>query len=163
MSETNTAPVRGKSLRWLLVASLAVNFGVAGMALGAWFHDGPGGRGGMVRDLGFGPYDDALRPQDRDTLKSAMRSKLGDLNASRQQVAADVTAILVALRADPFDATALQAALDAQQAHLSARMKLGNDTMRDFLAGLPQTDRLAFADRLEQHMRHGREALPQGN
>lgn len=162
MSET-TSPTTGKGLRWALIASLAVNLGVAGMALGAWFHGGPGGREAMVRDLGFGPYDDALRPEDRDALRAAMRGKLGDLVASRRQIAGDVTAVLAALRADPFDAEALDTALAAQQAHLSARMKLGNDTMRDFLAGLSQADRLAFADRLEAHLKRGRGAMPPGN
>lgn len=147
----------------MLVASLAVNLGVAGLALGVWFHGGPGGRGPMVRDPGFGPYDDALRPQDRDALRTAIRGKLGDLATSRQQMAADITAVLATLRADPFDPVALDAALAAQQAHLSARMKIGNDTMRDFLTGLPQADRLAFADRLEAHLKRGRRGMADGN
>lgn len=163
MTDTTKPPTGGKGLRWALVASLAVNLGVAGLALGVWLHDGPGGHGPMVRDLGFGPYDDALRPQDRDALRAALRGKLGDLAASRQQMAADVTAVLAALRADPFDANALDAALAAQQAHLSARMKIGNDTMRDFLAALPQADRLAFADRLEAKLKRGRRGVAGGN
>lgn len=157
----NTRPtVTSKGVRWALIASLAVNLGVAGMAVGAFFHGGPGGRG-MVHDLGFGPFDMALRPEDRAALKAAMGAKAGDLTASRGEVAADVTAIVAALRSEPFDTAVLNAALAAQQGHLAARMKLGSDALQEFLAALPAQDRLDFADRLEQRLLHGREAAPQ--
>lgn len=152
--------VTSKTVRLALIVSLAINLGVAGLAIGAFLHGGRDGRGDMVRDLGFGPYDEALRAQDRTMLKAAMRARAGDLQATRVQVAADTTALLAALRTEPFDLNALDAALAAQQAHLGARMKLGSDTMRDFLASLSQEDRFAFADRMEHHLRHGKDAAP---
>lgn len=152
--------VSSRTVRWALIASLAVNLGVAGMALGAFLHGGPGGRGDMVHDLGFGPYDQALRQQDREALKAAMAAKRGDLQASRAEVAADATAIVASLRAQPFDPAALDAALKGQQDHLAARMKLGSDTLRDYLAALAPQDRLDFADRLEHHLLHGRNPAP---
>ena len=155
--------VSSRGVRWALIASLAVNLAVAGMALGAFLHGGPGGRGDMVHDLGFGPYDQALRPQDRAALKAAMGAKAGDLRASRNEVAQDALAIVAALRAQPFDAATLDAALIQQQNHLGARMKLGNDALHDFLTGLSQQDRLDFADRLEHHLQHGRDAPPPQN
>ena len=156
----NTPPVTSKTIRLALIASLAVNLAVAGLALGAYLHYGPNGRGEVVRDLGFGTYDDALRPQDREALKQAMRAKSGAVKETRAQVTADATAVIAALRATPFDPKALDAALSGQQDHLSARMKLGNDTMRDFLTNLAPQDRLDFAARLEHHLQHGRDAVP---
>ncbi|MGV8987922.1 MAG: periplasmic heavy metal sensor [Cypionkella sp.] len=141
-----------KWTRRILVVSLAVNLGVAGLALGAVLHHGPGGHGDMVRNLGFGPYDDALRPEDRMALKAALRSKAGDLKAARVEFAGDAKAILAALRADPFDVATLGAALTGQRDHFAARMKLGSETMGDYLAGLPKQDRLDFADRLENQL-----------
>jgi uncharacterized membrane protein len=144
-----------KWTRRIMIASLAVNLGVAGLALGSLFHGGPG-RGDMVRDMGFGPYDAALRPEDRTALRTALRSKTGDLKAARAEFITDAQAILAALRAEPFNPAALGAAMAGQRDHFAARMKLGSDTIRDYLAGLPQKDRLDFADRLEQRLLHGR-------
>lgn len=151
------APGTGsKWTRRIMIASLAVNLGIAGLALGAFLHSGPGGPGDMVRDLGFGPYDAVLRPEDRMALRSALRAKTGDLRAVRGEFVTDANAILAALRADPFDPAALDVAMTAQRDHFAARMTLGSQTMRDYLAGLAPKDRLDFADRLEQRLLHGR-------
>ena len=165
MSDASTPPaVTSKTLRWALIGSLGVNLAVAGLAIGAYVHDGPGGHGEMVRDIGFGPYDDALRPEDRDVLKQTMRAKAAAVKETRADLSADATAVIAALRTNPFDPKALDAALAGQQDHLTARIKLGNDTMRDFLTSLPQQERLDFADRLEHHLQHGRDAaVPASN
>lgn len=162
MTEQKIAPqpsARNNVVRWALVASLAVNLTVAGLALGAYLHGPPPAHGGF-RDLGFGPYDAALQPADREALRSAMRAKAGDLAALRGQMAADNAAILAALRATPFDAGQLTAALDAQQSHLGARMKLGSDTIGAYLVSLAPQDRTAFADRLEKRLLRGRDTSP---
>lgn len=163
MTEQPAAPsvpaVPGRRLRWVLIASLAVNLAFGGMMLGAFLHGGPGGRD-MVRDLGFGPYDAALRPEDRVALRSLLRARDTDLTAVRAEARNDFRVILTALRAEPFDAAALNAALGVQQGHLTARMTLGNQTLRDFLAGLSPVDRKDFADRLEARLTHGRDSRP---
>ena len=155
-SDLTPSVTGSKWMRRILIASLAVNLGVAGLALGSLWHDGPDGRGDMARNLGFGPYDAALRPEDRKALRSALRSKTGDLKAALAEFPADVDAIIVALRAEPFDPAALDAAMSSQRDHFAARMKLGSETMRDYLAGLAQKDRLDFAGRLEERLQHGR-------
>lgn len=152
----NTAPVAPapKTLRWVLVASLALNLAVGGMLLGSFLSGGPGARD-MARDMGFGPYDAALRPEDRDTLRATLRTKSRDLRANRAMTGADVQAIVTTLRATPFDPAALGKAMRAQQDHLAARMQFGTDAMRDFLISLSPAERLAFADRLEERLHHG--------
>ncbi len=143
-----------KTLRWVLVASLALNLAVGGMMLGAFLRGGPDGRDGL-RDMGFGPYDAALLPQDRDTLRKALRQKAGDLKTNRAMAGADLVAVVTTLRASPFDPAALAAAMTAQQDHLSARMELGTEAMRAFLISLSPQERLDFADRLEDRLNHG--------
>lgn len=157
MSQEAKAPPAGRALRWVLIVSLAVNLAVAGLALGAFLRGGPGPRD-MGRNLGFGPYDAALQSGDRESLRAAMRARMGDLGRARTEAQADMQAVLAALRADPFVPEALERALGDQNAHLAARMRLGSDVMRDFLAGLSPQDRKAFADRLEARMKHGRAA-----
>ena len=152
----DTAPMttKTKTLRWVLVASLALNLAVGGMMLGNVLRGGPDGRD-MMRDMGFGPYDAALRPQDRDTLRAALRHKSSDLKASRAVAGADLLQVFTSLRATPFDPAALGAAMTAQQDHLATRMQFGTDAMRDFLISLSPQERLGFADRLEERLRHG--------
>lgn len=157
MSEVTKAPAsKRRALHWVLMASLAVNLAVAGLALGAFVRGGPGGHD-MGRNLGFGPYDAALLPEDRDRLRAAMRAKSGDLRSARAEAVTDMATVLSALRADPFDPAALDQALSQQMDHLSARMRLGSATMRDFLASLSPDERQAFADRLEDRMKRGRD------
>lgn len=152
--DTTAIAAKPKALRWVLVASLALNLAVGGMMLGSFLSGGAGGRD-MARDMGFGPYDAALRPEDRDTLRATLRTKSRDLRANRAMTGADVQAIVTTLRATPFDPAALGTAMRAQQDHLAARMKFGTDAMRDFLISLSPAERLAFADRLEERLRHG--------
>jgi uncharacterized membrane protein len=109
----------------------------------------------MMRDMGFGPYDAALRPQDRDTLRAALRQQSRDLKTSRAVAGEALLQVVTSLRATPFDPAALSEAIMAHQNHLAARMQFGTDAMRDFLISLSPQERLAFADRLEERLRHG--------
>jgi uncharacterized membrane protein len=155
------APAKpGRGLRIALAVSLALNLGVAGLVGGMILHGGPRMHGDMVRDMGFGPFDEVLRPEDRDALRKGLQQRAGDLRAARREMQADAGAILAALRADPFDPAGLTAALDGQRQHLADRLSLGSGLIRDFLLALPQEDRLDFADRLEARMKHGRDAPP---
>lgn len=152
-------PATGRGLRIALAVSVALNLGVLGLAAGAILHDGPG-RPGMVRDMGFGPFDAALRPEDRDDIRKSLMRHAGDLRTARAEMQADAKAILAALRAEPFDPAQLTGALGAQQQHLAERLKLGTGVIGDFLVNLPAEDRIAFADRLEAQMKHGRGGPP---
>ena len=148
----------GRGLKIALAVSVALNLAVAGLVGGMVLHGGPGQHGDMmVRDMGFGPFDEALLPQDRDQLRSVIRQHFGDIRLARQQMQADGLAIVAAMKAAPFDAAVLTAALDAQAEHLGARLEFGSGVVRDYLLTLSDEARTAFADRLEQRMHHGRD------
>lgn len=147
-----TTPRASRVKTWVLVGSLGLNLLVAGLAVGAWVNGPPG-----MRDLGFGPFDEAFRPEDRKALRAAVRARAGDLRAARGQMAEDMGAVVTALRAEPFDAAALSAALAAQQANLTARLKIGSEVIGTYMAGLAPEDRLAVADRIEDRLKHGRD------
>jgi uncharacterized membrane protein len=143
-----------KRLRWALVASLAVNFAVAGMVIGARFHnDGP--RGGFARELNFGAFTEALSHEDRDKLRAAVMAKAPDMRAARRQMREDMAAVLTALRATPFDANALEAALSVQNRRMASQLELGQGLLREFLLSMSAEARSAFADRLEDRLRRG--------
>lgn len=145
-----------RGVRIALAVSVAINLAVVGLVAGLALNDGPGGHGDkLVRDMGFGPFDAVLSPEDRTALRHTIVSRLGDFKSARQQMQADLAAILAALRADPFVPAAVSTAFDAQAQHLTQRLTLGNAVIRDYLVALPAGARLAFADRLDQVLQHG--------
>lgn len=157
MADTSTpaAPKPGKGLRIVLALSLMANLAVVGMVAGAFLRDGHGGREAMVRDLGFGPFSEALRPEDRKALRTKLFERAPEIREQRRQMRTDTQALLQVLRADPFDPAALDGLMASQQERLTTQLKLGQELLRDFLVALPTPERAAFADRLEDRLRHG--------
>ena len=150
-------PVRvtSRGLKIALAASVALNLGVLGIGLGTAFHRHGGGPGDMVRSIGFGPFTEALAPEDRAVLRDQFMAKMPDFRGERQRMVADTSAVLATLRADPFDPAALDAALDTMEAHITQRMGLGRGMIGDFIKSLSPAGRLAFASRLEDSLRRG--------
>lgn len=155
VSRGPSAPGKGKARTVVLVVSLGLNLLVAGMAVGAWMHGPPGPRDG--RDLGFGPFDEVFRPEDRLSLRDAVRARAGDLRAARSQMSTDMQAVISALRAEPFDPAALKAALARQQDNLTRRIGIGTEVITDYLSALPAERRAEFADRIEEKVRRGKD------
>ncbi|MBD3765689.1 MAG: periplasmic heavy metal sensor [Rhodobacterales bacterium] len=157
LSAPPPAPPRaGRGLRLALFVSLAINLAFAGVVAGAWVrgHDGQPHRG-TVRDLGFGPFSEALTPEDRAALLAGFRARGPAPEELRRQSRADIAALTAALRADPFDPEALRRALRAQVSRLSDRLTLAEALLFQRLVDLDPAARAAFADRLERGAPHG--------
>ncbi len=147
-----------KGLRITLAVSVAINLAVAGLVAGAAFkHGGAGGRMEMGRELGFGPFSEALGRDDRRALREAFLAKAPEMRDIRRQRGADAQALLAALRADPFAPDALSAIMEAQQRRMENQLQLGQELLRDFLISMTPEARLAFAGRLEQRLRPDRD------
>ncbi len=148
----------GKGLRIALAISVAINLAVAGLVAGAMLHHRPdGGRMDMGRELGFGPFSEALSRDDRRALREAFLAKAPDLRDNRRQRGQDAQALLGALRADPFAPDALTELMDSQQRRMESQLHLGQDLLRTFLISMTPEARLAFAGRLEERLRPGRD------
>jgi uncharacterized membrane protein len=155
MSEPNsTSPVSAtpRGVKIALALSVALNLGVAGLAVGAWLGDGP--HRGMPRDMSFGPFSEALDDDDRKAIRKALLSRLGEFREQRDAARAEFEALLVALRADPFDAGALKTALAALEARNAERLELGRSLIETRLIEMTPQERAAFADRLEKGLKH---------
>lgn len=142
-------PAPGRGLRLALGISIALNLAVAGVIGGAMLRGGPGGHGAMGRDLGFGPYAQALRSEDRAALRQALFARAPELRLARHQLHVDSLAIVAALRAEPFDPKALTDLLRAQQLRMAGHLKLGQEVLGAFLTALPANERLEYAQRLQ--------------
>lgn len=155
MTGTPVPPVperRRNRWRTAFFALLALDLLVVG-AMGGMMLKGPHGpRGDIVRNLGFGPYGEALTPEDHAALRKAFKAHKPDLKASRAQFRADMDEMLAALRAEPFDPARLAAAFAHQRERLAGQMALGQDLLRERLVAMSPAERAAFADRLEKSL-----------
>ena len=131
-------PATSRGVKIALALSVALNLAVAGLAVGAWLGDGR--HHGMPRDMSFGPFSAALDDTDRE---------------QRAAARAEFETLLATLRADPFDAAALKAALAALEARNAERLDLGRSLIETRLVEMTPEERAAFADRLEKHLRRG--------
>lgn len=151
----------GRGLRWALAISVALNLAVVGGVIGAAINArAMGPRADFARDLGFGPFTEALKPQERDLLRKAFLARAPELRNARRQNWADMAALLAELRAEPFDADRLSGLLDAQNKRMAGQLALGQAMMRDFLIEMDPAARRSFADRLEERLRHRRAEAP---
>lgn len=147
------APSR-RGLKIALAVSVALNLAVVGVVAGAVLRGGPM-RDQMVRDIGFGPFAEALTDSDRKALRRAFFDRSPGLRDLRATMRQDMAGVLAALRAQPFDPAALRAALAAQAERLSGQMTLGQDLLAERIDAMAEAERLAFADRLESALQRG--------
>jgi uncharacterized membrane protein len=149
-------PSAAPASRWVkiaLVISVAINLAVAGLVAGAWLGGGP--RRAMMHDLSFGPFSDALSPEDRRALRSAFFKRAGEFRKAREAARAEFDALLAALRSEPLDPVALDAALTAIETRNAERLALGRDLIEERFVEMTAEDRKAFADRLDVGLHRG--------
>lgn len=139
-----------RRLKIALAVSVALNLAVAGMVAGAFLKDGH--QRGMPRDLSFGPFSEALSPDDRRALRKALIDRAPGLPKSREAAQAELGDLLAALRAAPFQPEAVASALAAIEARNAGRLELGRSLIEERITQMSEADRLAFADRLEKGM-----------
>lgn len=157
MTQTETSvalPVR-RSMRYLLIGSLALNLLVLGIIGGAVIR-GPGGFGGPRGvDLALGPIVEALAPEDRQAIRTQLRANDMLRQHPRQIREALATALQAALRAEPYDPAAIEAALSIQRDRLVAVQTAGQQALVARIALMTPQARLAFADRLQEAIGRG--------
>jgi uncharacterized membrane protein len=156
-------PGGGRGLRIALAISLALNLLVVGVAGGALLAGAGHPPRPVVRDLGFGPFGQALSPADRAALRDAFAAEAPDMRGMRREMRSDLARLLAALRADPFDPAALRAALESQGARARERLDLGQRLLADRLVAMSVAERQAFADRLQAALSRGRGADGRGH
>ena len=152
--QTDPSPNQNRRLRIALAVSVGLNLLVAGLAIGAALNGGPD-RDQMSRDLGFGPFSEALDMEQRRALRDNLMQKSPEIRGAMQQRRADLAKLLTALRAEPFDAEAMNSALQTMRARLQGQLTLGQNALADVLIAMPTEQRLEFADRLERGQRRG--------
>ncbi len=143
----------GRWVRIVLAVSLALNLAVAGVITGTMFRrGGPAQNGMMARDVGFGPFTEALSTEDRAQLRRAFLAAVPEMRDNRRAVRADFADLLTQMRAATLDPDALRQVLDRQSERTAERLDLGQRLIFDLVKGMTVEARLEFADRLEQSL-----------
>jgi len=148
------AEAQKKTGRWIKIAlavSLALNLLVVGVVAGAALS------GGKWRDHAphrlapvGGPLTRALTEEDRHAIGRAMReARRGDRSRRRDHRAA-FDALLVDLRAVPFDRSETEARLEEISTLVQQRLALGQGLLLDQLENMSDAERAAYADRLQE-------------
>lgn len=151
----DTTPKPGSGLRgWLrvvLFASLALNLVIVGVVAGALLRDGgPGGPRGPGRD-GALPYTAALSDDQRRAVRRAIVAAREN-NPAKGRWLPGYTEAIAILRAEQFDAAALEAVLIRQAEASRAYSDTGRAALLAAVAEMSAEDRAAYADRLEEAM-----------
>jgi uncharacterized membrane protein len=126
-------------LKWLLVASLAVNVLIVGVVLGAMFRGGQ--RGAPQNIVGYVMSLPNERRQDLMKRSAAVRA---EVKALRQQVRAAARERNAAIIAEPFDRARYVAAQTKQiEAEAKVRMIM-RDVVAETAAGMTLDERRGF-------------------
>lgn len=149
---TETGQQKPARLRpWLRIvfgASLALNLAVVGLAAGAYFRFDKHDAGRRTMPIGAVLYRELPREEQRALRKAAM----GDRHAHSERRRAEAEALADALRAVPFQASRVEALLEA---HGQAMETFQSDVRAAWLDRVEQmsdAERAAYADRLQQAM-----------
>jgi len=146
--------------RIVLIASLTLNLAVAG-ALGGWVlrhgigHGNHSPHSARMAQMG-GPLTRALDDEGRADIAVRLRADGGSRAARRAALREGFTALLAALRAQPFDPDAVAARLSAQRAQVAERLEAGHAALVSHLVAMTATERAAYADRVEEKLRRWR-------
>ncbi len=156
MSEEHPKPRR----RWLipaLLVSLAINLLIVGIVVGfAVSPNAPRNTdrvGGPARSIIGEPFVRALPKKDRQALIKAIGAERGRLRENRAALRARFEALLVALRADPFETEAVSQLLQEQRSVAIRRQRIGEAILIERLAAMSPDERAAYAERLAHSLR----------
>ncbi len=142
------APRPRRIWRIVLVLSLALNLAVVGLVAGFALR---GGKQGPPRafDLSMGPIGQALRPEDRRAIASAIRQNR-DLRPERGKPALfGVEDMIAALRADPFQPEDFAQSLKILEARQSKMRDAVREAVVAQITAMSDAERAAFAERLQ--------------
>lgn len=154
----------GRGLRIALGLSLAANLLILGLIAGVVLAaSGSLGRDRgdppLLRSMGLGPLIVLLEPADRQALRARLEEAAPRLRPDAAGMTRAVRAFTDAIRGDPFDRPAVEAALAAQRAHVRGLQETGHGIVVDYLEQMPVAARDALADRLERRLRRGERGI----
>ena len=144
-----------------MFASLALNLAIAGLVIGAALKYGPrdGHRPPRV-DMMTGPYTHALSHKDRREIGERLRREYRAELPSRKEFRAQFDEVVAALRAQPYDAGAVEGLFKQQLDIGLERQAIGQRLLLQRLADMTDAERVEFALRLEEGLKYKKSSRP---
>ena len=112
---SNTSRPSRPWLKITLFVSLALNLLIVGLVAGLAFSKSPRDRSPLLRDLGYGPFMQALPRSDKRQIIETLRSREGSFRENRAEFRREFDAFLTVLRSDPLDDAELRRVVDNQR------------------------------------------------
>ncbi len=154
------APVTPPRRRWswrdvLLVASLAANLAVLGAVAAQYVRNErvPRLMGPAYNELLPRAFVQALPEARRDEIVAALRHNRREFREQRRELRAAALKVADALAAEPFDAAALDRAVDAYRAEVGGLVAQGTGFALATFRALSPPERKLVAEKLRQRAR----------
>lgn len=157
MANPTRGPRGDRLTRIVLVASLALNLLVVGLAAG-WALRHTDGPHPSRLDMAGGPLTRALSQEDRHEIGRQMRQAWRQVDGGRADMRASLDAMVADLRAVPFDPAQVAERMRQHRARFAVRFEMGQDILVTHLSNMTDAERRAYADRLEDKIRAYRAA-----
>lgn len=140
-------------MKILLGVSLAANMVFVGLMGGKLLHDGKRERRGDPP----GAFLAALSEERAEEVRAHFKEMREQRRASRSGMRESWAKVREAVKADPFDKAALEAALDAISDARDASSRARYAKMATFMASLSTEERRAFSDAMAERWKRRRE------
>lgn len=147
-----TTPRMSRKLKGVFIGSLALNLVLVGLFVGAGLRHGAPSHTSMRADV----LVRVLEGEDRRAIGKAVKEAQGGGRAAfwaAQKTALE--AVSGALKADPFDAARLEAALAQKSAHLRNTRDVAEEAMLARFSAMTPAARVAVAERLDAALERG--------
>ena len=152
MSET-PKPGSGRFVKALLVVSLGINLAIGGMALGIWLTDKPE-RPPSPDAVAFLSF--ALPPEHRNALREQLVDRRDELRTNRTAIANMRREMIVALEAEPFEASAVAEILQRQRDRFLDLGELAHSALLERIEMLTPEERAIYVNSLQKRERRPR-------
>jgi uncharacterized membrane protein len=143
-------PETRRWMTWALVASAGLNLALIGLAVGVILRGPPPG---AVSGPALAHYARALPLPYQHDLRHALRSSRGEWAGQRAALRAQRGALADALVADPFDAEAVRAIFEREDALSDDLAARGARLLMEQIERMPERDRAAYAAALRENWR----------
>ncbi len=150
MSEQTTPQSKGTP-RWIkiaLIVSVAANLGIAGVIGGAALRAPEKHRNNLDSPEGVAMLARAMPAAHQRDLREGLRDRRGDLRPDRAELRNLRDRFIVALRAEPFDISAVDSVFADQRAMLSKLTAAGHDSVIEQIERMSPQDREKYIRRL---------------
>jgi uncharacterized membrane protein len=142
----NQPAARGSWLKWLLIASLAVNLLIIGSALGHRFFGHGHWRGGRGESIGVMGYVRHLDRDRRQTISKILSAGRPNLRELREEVRQARLAAAETIAAEPFDKAKVEAALAAIAAADQKLRTAGTASIVDAVEAMTSEERRGLVE-----------------